>query len=286
MTIQPDATTPSAVLDRVSLVLDAFEGPGRLTLAQIVRRTGLPRSSAHRMLERLVHLRWLRRQGRDYELGMRLVELGSLAVHQDRLHRAALPFLHELHRVTGHVVHLAILDGADVVYLEKIGGRTAAAVPTRIGGRYPAHCTGVGKAILGFSEADLRAVLASGPLARKTRYTISTGAQLRTELDKVRAHGIAYEREESVPGFGCIAAPIGEIGEAVAAVSICGPLSQLKLDPQLAAPLRMAALGIWRNIEGGPVRVQPTLQQARIRLGGAMAQTRPAVAPVPDLQYA
>lgn len=84
-------TTPSAVIDRVSLVLDAFDGPGRLNLAQIVRRTGLPRSSAHRMLERLVALRWLRRNGRDYELGMRLVELGSLAVHQDRLHSAAIP---------------------------------------------------------------------------------------------------------------------------------------------------------------------------------------------------
>lgn len=286
MTIQPDATTPSAVLDRVSLVLDAFEGPGRLTLAQIVRRTGLPRSSAHRMLERLVHLRWLRRQGRDYELGMRLVELGSLAVHQDRLHRAALPFLHELHRVTGHVVHLAILDGADVVYLEKIGGRTAAAVPTRIGGRYPAHCTGVGKAILGFSDAAVGAVLGSGPLSRKTRYSISTGDQLRAELAKVRAHGIAYEREESVPGFGCIAAPIGEIGEAIAAVSICGPLSHLKLDQQLAAPLRMAALGIWRNIEGGPVRVQATLQQARIRLGGAVPQHGQPAVPAQDLLFA
>lgn len=69
------AETPTAVIDRISLVLDAFDGPGRLTLAQIVRRTGLPRSSAHRMLERLVQLRWLRRSGRDYELGMRLVEL-------------------------------------------------------------------------------------------------------------------------------------------------------------------------------------------------------------------
>ena len=90
-TIEP--ATPTAVIDRISLVLDAFEGPGRLTLAQIVRRTGLPRSSAHRMLDRLVQLRWLRRSGRDYELGMRLVELGSLAVHQDRLVRAAAPLL-------------------------------------------------------------------------------------------------------------------------------------------------------------------------------------------------
>src|SRR6201991_388293 len=120
------AETPTAVIDRISLVLDAFDGPGRLTLAQIVRRTGLPRSSAHRMLERLVQLRWLRRQGRDYELGMRLVELGSLAVHQDRLVRAAKPLLGELHRATGLVVHLAVLDGADVVYLEKVGSRPTA----------------------------------------------------------------------------------------------------------------------------------------------------------------
>ena len=88
-----ESTTPSAVIDRVSLVLEAFDGPGRLTLAQLVRRTGLPRSSAHRMLERLVALRWLRRSGRDYELGMRLVELGSLAVHQDRLHRRRAAYI-------------------------------------------------------------------------------------------------------------------------------------------------------------------------------------------------
>ncbi|MFZ0716361.1 IclR family transcriptional regulator, partial [Mycobacterium sp.] len=138
-TVEP--ATPTAVIDRISLVLDAFEGPGRLTLAQIVRRTGLPRSSAHRMLDRLVQLRWLRRSGRDYELGMRLVELGSLAVHQDRLVRAAGPLLAELHRATGLVVHLAVLDGADVVYLEKVGDRMIGGLPTRVGARQPAHCT-------------------------------------------------------------------------------------------------------------------------------------------------
>src|ERR1700721_3954955 len=102
---------PSAVIDRIALVLDAFDGPGRLTLAQIVRRTGLPRSSAHRMLDRLVQLRWLRRSGRDYELGMRLGELGSLAVHQDRRVRAAGPLLSELHRATGLVAPPAVRAG-------------------------------------------------------------------------------------------------------------------------------------------------------------------------------
>src|SRR5436190_20712225 len=178
MTVTVESTTPSAVIDRVSLVLDAFDGPGRLTLAQIVRRTGLPRSSAHRMLERLVKLRWLRRSGRDYELGMRLVELGSLAVHQDRLHRAAIPLLHDLHRATGLVVHLAVLDGSDVVYLEKIGDRMIAAIPTRVGGRQPAHCAAVGKAMLAYNQqADLVDFA-----TRKTKYSISTPSQLTAEL--------------------------------------------------------------------------------------------------------
>lgn len=262
--------TPSAVIDRISLVLDAFDGPGRLTLAQIVRRTGLPRSSAHRMLERLVQLRWLRREGRDYELGMRLVELGSLALHQDRTHRAAIPLLHDLHRATGLVVHLAVLDGPDVVYLEKIGeGQMSTAVPTRVGGRQPAHCTAVGKAILAYNNSD---DVDLG--ARRTRYSVGTAAQLATELAKVRAHGVAYEREESLAGFGCVAAPIGPPGEAVAAVSVCGPMNRMAFDQRLAAPVRMTAMGIWRNTEDGPARVAPTLQPLRpLRAGPPMKPT-------------
>jgi DNA-binding IclR family transcriptional regulator len=274
--------TPSAVLDRVSLVLDAFDGPGRLTLAQIVRRTGLPRSSAHRMLERLVQLRWLRRSGRDYELGMRLVELGSLAVHQDRLHSAAVPLLHDLHRATGLVVHLAVLDGSDVVYLEKIGDRMAAAIPSRVGGRQPAHCSAVGKALLAYSQGlDYDAVDLT---SRRTKYSIGSPAHLRAELTKVRSHGVAFDREEALAGFGCVAAPIGGQDDAVAAVSVCGPMSRMMFDQRLAAPVRMTAMGIWRNNKGGPQRVAPTLQQARPLRGG------PALRPVPTrepaLQYA
>ncbi|BBZ63096.1 IclR family transcriptional regulator [Mycolicibacterium monacense] len=266
MTVQPGLapvspeSTPSAVIDRVSLVLDAFDGPGRLTLAQIVRRTGLPRSSAHRMLERLVQLRWLRRNGRDYELGMRLVELGSLAVHQDRLHRAATPLLHDLHRATGLVVHLAVLDGADVVYLEKIGDRMVAALPSRVGGRQPAHCTAIGKALLAYNADACDDVDLDN---RRTKYSIGSAAQLANELAKTRAHGVAFDREESLPGFGCVAAPIGAPGEAVAALSVCGPMGRMVFDQRLAAPVRMTAMGVWRNVEGGPQRVAPTLQQVR-----------------------
>lgn len=271
MTAAP-VETPSALIDRISLVLDAFEGPGRLTLAQIVRRTGLPRSSAHRMLERLVRLRWLRRNRRDYELGMRLVELGSLAVHQDRLVRAAGPPLGELHRATGLVVHLAVLDGPDVVYLDKIADHALGAIPTRVGGRQPAHCTAVGKAMLAYgdNEVDLR--------VRKTKYSISTGSQLAAELAKVRAHGVAFEREESLLGFGCVAAPIGGPGAAVAAVSVCGPMNRMMFDQRMVAQVRMTAMHIWRNVEDG--EVAPTLQPLR-----PLTPVRP-VRPLRSLQNA
>ena len=239
MAVEKAGDTPSAVIDRVSLVLDVFDGPGRLTLAEIVRRTGLPRSSAHRILERLVQLRWLRRDGRDYELGMRLVELGSLALHQDRIHRAAIPLLRDLHRATGLVVHLAVLDGSDVVYLEKIGGQMVAAIPTRIGGRQPAHCTAVGKAILADNPpADID--LTSG----RTRFSISNERQLAAELAKVRAHGVAF-------------------------------------DQRLAAPVRMTAMGIWRNAEDGPGRVAPTLQPLRPLRVGSPAASRSTASLLP-----
>jgi hypothetical protein len=77
-------------------------------------------------------------------------------------------------------------------------------------------------------------------------------------------------------GFGCVAAPIGGPGETVAAVSVCGPMSRMAFDQRLAAPVRMTAMGIWRNVEDGPVRVAPTLQQARPLRGGPTLRQVPA----------
>ncbi|MEZ7236698.1 IclR family transcriptional regulator [Rhodococcus sp. GXMU-t2271] len=225
MTIPATPATPSAVIDRVGLVLDTFDETGRLTLAQIVRRTGLPRSSVHRILERLVELRWLRREGREYALGLRLMELGSLAVHQDGLCAAARPHLHELHRATGLVVHLAVLDGTDVVYLDKLGGRLDSAVPTRVGGRRPAPHAALGKALLAYAGAQ--------------------GA----EFERIRETGVAYERGQAVPGLGCIAVPVGPVGSAPAAVSVCGPLQHMPFDHRLSGRVRMAATATWRGYD-------------------------------------
>jgi DNA-binding IclR family transcriptional regulator len=133
------------------------------------------------------------------------------------------------------------------------------AIPTRVGGREPAHCTAVGKAMLAYRDEDAEVDLR----VRKTKYSISSSSQLALELAKVRAHGFAFEREESMPGFGCVAAPIGNPGEAVAALSVCGPINRMMFDQRLVAPVRMTAMAVWRNAEDGPQRVALTPQPPR-----------------------
>ncbi|MGA9613679.1 MAG: IclR family transcriptional regulator C-terminal domain-containing protein, partial [Mycobacterium sp.] len=132
-------------------------------------------------------------------------------------------------------------------------------------------------AMLAFCEDDPGVDLRT----RKTRYSISGSSQLATELTKVRAHGVAFEREELLLGFGSVAAPIGSPGEAVAAVSVCGPMNRVMFDRRLTAPIRMTAMSIWRNVEDGPQRVAPTLQPLR-----PLLPRRPAPVPRPALQYA
>ena len=248
MTTHAEHRPPTTVLNRISTLLDAFDGRGPLTLNEVAEYTGFPRSSAHRMLVSLVKLRWVRRDGHRYELGVRLVELGSLAVHQAGLHRVALPSLHELHRLTGHVVHLAVLDGPDIVCLEKIGGRVAAAIPTRVGGRLPAHCTALGKALLSSAHPSELDRVGGPGLTGSTENSIPSRGRLHREIAESRRCGVAYDRQEMVIGYGCIAAPIRVPGAGASAISVCGPISQIFADPRLADHVRVTALAIARAL--------------------------------------
>jgi DNA-binding IclR family transcriptional regulator len=126
------------------------------------------------------------------------------------------------------VVHLAVLDQQDVVYLDKLGGAFADALPSRVGGRFPAHCTAVGKALLAYSpQATVSEYLAAG-LPRRTRASLATPAAVEAAIAGIRGAGYATERDEAVPGIACVAAPIRSFGEVVAAVSVCGPRDQVR----------------------------------------------------------
>src|SRR3954470_3049657 len=140
MTGSPRSPTPPSMVERMTLILGAFDGATpRLTLQEIADRSGLPRSTAHRILDQLVQLRWLDHTGGGYRLGMRSLELGGLAVAHNELREATAPLLHDLHLRTATTVHLAVLDRLDIVYLDRVAGRHGAAVATRVGGGAPAH---------------------------------------------------------------------------------------------------------------------------------------------------
>ncbi|WP_182347145.1 IclR family transcriptional regulator [Tomitella gaofuii] len=242
------ADAPSTQLDRISLILESFDGHAQQSLSDVTRRTGLPRSTAHRMLERLVHMQWVRKDGRDYELGARLIELGSLAASQSRLHAAALPVMRELQRVTGHMVYLGVLDGDDVLYTQRIGNPRGRVAPARVGGRCPARLSPIGLCLLAFAPQS------ADPGA---------GAALDPQLARVREDGVAYV--DSGDAFG-IGAPIGEAGHAVGALSICAPGGELRQDHRLAAPVRMAAASIMHSLtrrDAGVVPVLPRRQPLR-----------------------
>lgn len=138
------------MVERVTFILDAFEQrpTARLNLDQVVARTGLPRSTTHRILRQLVGLAWLDYRDAQYCLGPRALGLGGQDGRQGEIRKAAAEHLHQLHLRTGLVVHLAALEGTDEVYLDKIGGHFAATLPSKVGARQPAYLTTGGRAML------------------------------------------------------------------------------------------------------------------------------------------
>lgn len=234
-----DENSRVTVLDRVSILLEAFNGNERLTLSDLSRRTGLPASSTHRMLGQLLHLAWIQREGNTYRLGRKIFELGSLALHHDRLHTAAQPILYQLHAATGLVVHLAVLDGREVLYLDKIGGSFAVRLPTRIGGRLPAAVTAIGKSLM--AEIDPNATLP--PPKRSTPRTIIDPAHLRREYADIRTRGVSRDRDEALSGISCVGTVIRHGRKPVGAISLAGATDTF--DPlSAAAPVRLAARAI------------------------------------------
>ncbi len=239
-----------SVVGRVSLIIDAFDAASpTLSLGQLTDRTGLPKSTVHRMSDQLVEVRWLERIPSGYRLGRRFFEVGGLVAGRNRLQERALPYLQDLQASSGHSVHLGMLEGFDVVILEKLWGDGAPSLPTRVGGRMPAHCTAAGKVLLAFAgDRVIEAAIEHG-LERRTGRTIVVPAVFRQELATVRTTHWALESEEHIPGLRCVAAPIRGAGRAIAAVSVSGPAHQV--DANGVVPLvRRCAADIWGQLFG------------------------------------
>lgn len=213
---------------RVALIVAAFDGAdGPMRLDQIASRTGLPRSSAHRILTQL-HGAGLLQHTPDGYAPAALTATGG-ADHAP-LRSVASPVLERLHADTGLVVHLGILIGADVVYLDKVAGGSGASVPTRVAGRTPAHASALGKAMLAQMPAeDVDAILGE-PLRKCTPSTIADMPTLHQELARIRSRrGLAYDDQELAAGISSVATPITLPDERIAGLSLTGsgPASRL-----------------------------------------------------------
>jgi DNA-binding IclR family transcriptional regulator len=238
-----------SVLGRALRVLDTFDDEHHeLRLSEIARRAELPLSTVHRLVRELVAWGGLERTDDHYRIGLRIFELGTIAPSWEQRRNAALPFMQDLYEATHQNIHLAALDGKEIVYLLKLSGHEPNSAPTRTGGRHAAHCTSLGKALLAFSpEPAQEAVIAAG-LEPQTRFTIRDPAGFRKELAAIRERGLAFDRQESTPGLGCIGAPIfGPGGVPAAAISVSGPIRRMNA-AVLAPVIRAAALGSSRAL--------------------------------------
>ncbi len=230
----PGRTRPSNLvqtLERASFILDILgQSPQGISIKDLSDKMRLPKGTTHRLLSSLSYFGYVRQdQGtKNYFLGFKLVELGNMLLGQLDLRKEAEPFLRDLAERTKETVHLVILDGNEIVYLDKLetephtGGLRMA---SRVGSRNPAHSCAVGKVLMAHLPVEALARLVEDKgLPRRTANTITDFKQLRDHMAVVRKQGYAVEDEENERGIRCVGAPIfNEAGRVVAAISVSGP---------------------------------------------------------------
>lgn len=240
-----DSLDPNSVLSKVMAVLHSFSGNDRnVSLAELGRRTGIPKATLHRLCGDLVTARLLERDASGYRLGGHLFELGMRASVERGLVDVAIPFMEDLYELTHETVHLGVREVSEVMYIAKIGGHRQAEAPSTVGGRLPLHCTAIGKVLLAYAPPDTIRTYLTGPMERRTPRTGTAPGLLRQQLGQIRETGLAFEFEESAVGIVCAAAPIFDVDDRViAAISVAGPVT--RYNPQRhAASIRASAAGI------------------------------------------
>ena len=236
------------VLDRALAVLEALsqEGPD-LTLAQISATLKLHKSTAHRLMMVLERYKLIEKNSASgrYRLGLKLFELGTKAVSQLDLRERAHPYLERVVLESGETVHLCILDDGEVVYVDKVEPARSVRMASSVGTRNPAYCTAVGKAMLAYlPAAQVEAIVRKQGLRPLTKNTITSLAELKAELAKIRTRGYAIDDEEIEDGVRCVGCAVqGPSGEPFAALSISGPTFRVTQEKvaALAHPVIAAA---------------------------------------------
>lgn len=218
-------------VERAFRLLETLARRQEMSLGQLAQSTHMNKSTAYRLLHTLKSLGYVAQdveQG-SYRVGLRMVEMGGLAVEAWPLHRAAEPIMEELARTLGEAVNLAVPDDGEMVYVATLDARNLLRMQLNVGRRSPMHCTAVGKAILAYDPKGLETLkVKHAELARCTENTIVDWTSLEDELDRIRHNGYAVDDEEQEIGARCVAAPIQDAtGRALAAVGISAPSARL-----------------------------------------------------------
>lgn len=235
---QGEGEAGTGTLGKAIGVLEIVALAGRpMRFTDILAVAGQPRGTLHRQLTHLVQEGLLDlRPDHAYVPGLRLLKLASASWAQNEFRAVAAPHLEALHGRTGETVHLGVLHGGEIIYLDKVESRQAVRMNSQIGNASPVYCTGVGKAALSVLDAGaLEAVLSGLSFRRFTPQTIADARGLAAELADIRRTGIAFDREEHEPGIRCVAAPVHDAARSlVAGISVTGPAYRVSLE-QLAA---------------------------------------------------
>lgn len=219
-------------VDRGLLVLSILSDGKPRILTDLSEEIGLSNSTTFRLLATLASHNYVERneQTGAYRLGLACLELARAYHAGNTIRQAALPVLEKLRDDSRETIHLAVLDKMEVVYLEKLHGLHAVGLMTsRIGGRLPAHCTGLGKALLAYVDPQkVREYFGQHGLTGYTDTTIQNLDELMTHLEQIRRRGYAFDRGEREADVCCVAVPLFDVNNrAVAALSVSGPQTRL-----------------------------------------------------------
>jgi IclR family transcriptional regulator, KDG regulon repressor len=224
------------VLDRAINILEFIgkQGSGEAALPELSAAMKLHKTTTHRIAQ-VLESRGLLRRGPDstrYRLGLRLYDLGCHALDNVNIRDEARPLMTRVAFEVGETVHLALLDRAEVLYIERIEAQRSLTMGSKLGARNPVYCTSLGKSILAYSpELEVDQILAVCRMEARTRNTITNVLALKRELERIRERGYAIDDEEIEDGIRCVAAPIlNSTGRPVAAMSISGPSSRITPD--------------------------------------------------------
>lgn len=255
MTRVPGSTqTLQSVATAAQMLREFGKGDTQLGVSELARRVGVGKSTAHRVVWTLVQEELLEKVEDTglFRLTSTMRNLGVNAETALSLHQAATGPLDQLRSITGHTLHVAILDGTDVLYVERRESPGALAVFHRVGGRNAAHVTSTGKLLLAFLDPEEQArVIGSMRLTRKTPHTITSRTAFLAELASIRRQGYSENVFESELGMVSVAAPIrGRTGRVVAALSVAGKVENGEPDAvrKLTRPLIEAAGRISHNL--------------------------------------